>query len=142
MTAIGQMKALIKGRAINFLCCLFVMAALIACTSHGSQRPPESARHPPVYPGATILTTQKQGTSPDSKTYISYETDAEANRVLDFYKDTLLDDQWLLHESEMPGQLEMTWAVGCPFYSLTVKTATTGSGKTLVDLTLNEEACR
>lgn len=117
------------------------MAILTACTRHGSERPPPSTQQPPVYPGAINVTTQKQGTSPNSETLISYETDAEANSVLDFYKDTLLEDQWLLHEGKMPGQLEMTWAVGCPFYSLDIKTGSTDSGKTLVNLTLVEQAC-
>src|SRR5215217_7770584 len=89
-----------------------LLVALTGCDISFLRQPPSSTQTPPLYPGAWQVTTQDLPHFGGSAKQISFETGAQPDEVLAFYRTSLGKDGWDLSDlpTPTPNQHRFLWA--------------------------------
>src|SRR4051794_34740579 len=92
-------------RTTYFLMWIALLVALTACDIGSlrlGKKPPSSTQSPPLYPGATQITTQNLTHYGGAAKQISFEASAKPEAILDFYKTSLGSDGWEISDLPTP----------------------------------------
>jgi hypothetical protein len=136
-------------RTAGFFVSLGLLAALTACDTDNlsfSEKPPSSTQTPPLYPGATQITTQNLTHFGGSARQISFETSAKSEAVMDFYRTSLASDGWVISDlpTPIPNQHRFLWARNDrnPSYELDLLVSSIADVQTHVVITSTEDVNR
>ena len=121
-----------------------MLLILNGCSGSGwnLRTPPSTAQSPPVYPNASSVQTQTVAWDyPTPKRVTNFNTDAESDTILAYYKEVLTKDGWEVSASDQKGRLHFYWTGGCPVYGIDVIVESVVTKQTSVRLEVIETPC-